>query len=209
MGDIAADSTDLMKSDDQFDPISNLLVAQCDRPRHVLSVNMRVLSPFQRALLVIDGTVTSFIEAYAMEPLDIERIAQERRTIGEAHLQLEMDEGATVAVRQVMIRGKYSRIIRVFATSLVVLSRLPAEIQRRLEIQGEGIGRILNDLQLENRREILWYGRERANDVPEILRDGTTKEFITRTYRIIHQQKPIALINEKFPNDSDALPSHH
>ena len=204
-----ADSTGPIKSTEQFDPISDLMVAQGSRPRHVLSVNMRVLSPFQRALLVIDGTVTSFIEAYTMERLDIEKVAQERRTIGEAHLQLEMEKGTDVAVRQVMIRGKYSRIVRVFATSLVVVSRVSTEIQRRLVIQGEGIGRILNDLQLETRREILWYGRERAIDQPEILCKETTNEFLTRTYRIIHQQKPIALINEKFPVDSDALPDHH
>ena len=43
-----------------FDPGSDLFVAQFDRPADLQPVNMRALSPFHRALLVIDGTVTNF-----------------------------------------------------------------------------------------------------------------------------------------------------
>lgn len=197
-----------MMANQDFDPVGGMLVAQSSRPKNVLPVNMRLLSPYQRALLVIDGTVTSYIEAYTMEPLDIERVAQEHRTIDEEHQQLDVEKGVEVSVRQVIIRGKYSRIVRVFATSLIALERVPTEIRNRLEIQGEGIGRILNDLKLENRREILWYGRERAGNRPEIPCSPNTREFLTRTYRIIYKQKPIALINEKFPAETDVLPTH-
>ena len=39
-------------------------------------INMRALSPFHRALLVIDGTVTTFLEAYTLEPIEVVKIGQ-------------------------------------------------------------------------------------------------------------------------------------
>ena len=43
-----------------FDPLSDLLVAQVDKPAHLKAINLRTLTPYQRALLTIDGTVTTF-----------------------------------------------------------------------------------------------------------------------------------------------------
>ena len=61
----------------QFDPLRDLAVAQFALPDELTPINMRTLSPFQRALLVIDGTVTKFIEAYKNEPIDVVRLAHE------------------------------------------------------------------------------------------------------------------------------------
>ncbi len=44
-----------------FSPLNELLTAQAAKPAGLSAVNLRVLSPFQRSLLVIDGTVTKFI----------------------------------------------------------------------------------------------------------------------------------------------------
>ncbi len=53
------------------------MTAQASRPPELDELDLRTLTPFQRALLVLDGTVTKFIEAYTMEPLDIIRLAQD------------------------------------------------------------------------------------------------------------------------------------
>jgi chorismate-pyruvate lyase len=198
-----------MSTTNGFDPLQSLLRAQPERPPELGAVNLRVLSPFQRALLVIDGTVTKFIEAYAMEPLEIDRLSQSTLLLEEDHPWLDAEKGTEVAVREVLIQGKYSRTPFVYAVSLVVLDRLPETMRDRLDIQGEGIGRIINDTEMETRREILWFGRERLTELPEAIRGRTPGDFISRAYRIITQGKPIALINEKFPYDIDRLPSHH
>ena len=44
-----------MSANASFDPLSDLFLAQFDRPQELGSVNLRTLSPFQRSLLVIDG----------------------------------------------------------------------------------------------------------------------------------------------------------
>ena len=191
-----------------FDPLHALMRAQPERPPQLAAVNLRVLTPFQRALLVIDGTVTKFIEAYVMEPVDIRRIAQDRRVLPTDHPWLDAVAGTELSVRQVLIEGRYSRRPYVYAVSLVVPDRLPDDARRRLEVDGSGIGRVLGETRTETRREILWYGREHAADVPEDVARHTGGEFVSRTYRIITGGRPIALINEKFPLEIDRQPAH-
>ena len=42
------------------DPLEELFIAQFARPAELRPVNLRAISPNQRALLSIDGTVTTF-----------------------------------------------------------------------------------------------------------------------------------------------------
>jgi chorismate-pyruvate lyase len=190
------------------DPLNELARAQFAKPVALGAVNLRALSPFQRALLVIDGTVTKFLEAYTLEPVEVSRIAQTEVTLAAPDQWLEAPAGMVVGVRQVRITGKYSRVLYVYALSLVALPRLPEDVRRRLTVEGEGIGRVLADAAIEHRRDVLWYGREHASDLPLELGIGPDCEFITRTYRIIASGHPIAVINEKFPVGLDPLPAH-
>jgi chorismate-pyruvate lyase len=189
-----------------FDPASDLFVAQFGRPSDLQPVNMRALSPFHRALLVIDGTVTTFLEAYTLEPIEVVRLGQAVQPLTEANPWLELEVGADVLARQVRLEGRYTSRIYAHATSLIALDRLPPDIASGLDIEGGGLGRILNGAKAENRREILWYGRER-NQMKE--RSGHSgNEFIVRTYRIIQGGRPIMLISEKFPTDEPGHPAH-
>lgn len=189
------------------DPLGELARAQLAKPAALAAVNLRALSPLQRALLVIDGTVTKFLEAFTLEPVEIGRIAQREVTLDAPDEWLAAPVGMPVAVRQVRITGKYSRVLYVYALSLVALPRLPAEVRRRLMVDGEGIGRAILEVGLEHRREVLWYGREHVTGLPPELGMGPVGEFITRTYRIIASASPIALINEKFPVGLESLPA--
>lgn len=192
-----------------FDPISELFIAQGTRPKSFGELNLRTLSPFQRALLVIDGTVTKFIEAFTMEPIKIVRLSQKSMQLSEDNEWLEARSGALVLIRQVLLQGRYSDTLHAFATSIVVPDRLDESIRQHLDLDGEGLGRMLISGRMETRREVLWYGKERAQDLPEIVRNLVDGEFISRTYRIIAKGTPIMLINEKFPYGVDALPSHY
>ncbi len=192
-----------------FDPLSDLLVAQVEKPAHLLDANLRTLTPYQRALLTIDGTVTKFIEAYRMEPVNVVLIDQDMHLVEAAHPWLEIGEGTPVISRQVLLQGRYSRTLYAYAVSLLVHDQLPETVREDLKDYPGGIGRVLIKNRLETRREVLWYGREHIDELPEpvcLLTDG---RFISRTYRIICKGKPFMLINEKFPVSAGQMMEHH
>ncbi len=194
-----------MKVKNDFDPMSDLVMAQFEKPAQLGDINLRVLSPFQRALLVIDGTVTKFIEAYTMEPIEIIRLAQSTQPMSIDNIWLDTSKGTDVIVRQVILRGEYSGTLYAYAVSLIVPNRVPDKIKGGLEIDGEGLGRILLGGQMETRRDVLWYGREKLKELPETIQHLTDGEFISRTYRIFAGGQPIMLINERFPVNTDQL----
>lgn len=183
-----------------FDPFADLLSAQASRPRHLQPVNLRTITPFQRALLSIDGTVTKFIEAYTLEPVESILLDQQPQTLVIEHPWLGLSAQNEVIARQVLLRGRYSATVYVYAVSLLAPQRLPSSLLKDLANEPAGIGRVLLNSQIENRREILWYGRERLPELPEGIECYTGSDFISRTYRIIADDQPVMLINEKFPS---------
>lgn len=192
---------------DTFDPLSDLFVAQLARPMQLGVVNLRALTPFQRALLVIDGTVTKFIEAYTLEPVQTVHLGQETRPLTSDQPWLEAEQGTEVLARRVFLEGRYTRTVYAYAVSLVVPDRLPEAARESLKEDAGSLGRILLSAQLETRREVLWYGREHLSDVPDPIRRLEGVPAISRTYRIISRGRPLMLINEKFPSSPDRLPS--
>jgi chorismate-pyruvate lyase len=197
-----------MAMNEPFDPLSDLFVAQFAKPAQLGAVNLRALTPFQRALLVIDGTVTKFIEAYTLEPVETIRIGQERRRLSADQPWLEAAAGIEVLARSVYLKGKYSGTVHAYAISLVVPDRLPEPLRELLKDEAGSLGRILLDNRMETRRDVLWYGREPLQDLPDPIRHLVGGEVISRTYRIILGGQPVMLINEKFPSGPDPLPSH-
>jgi chorismate-pyruvate lyase len=192
-----------------FDPLKKIQTAESAMPNELSKLNFRTLTPFQRALMVADGTVTKFIEAYTLDPVEIIRLKQKCYPLAEDNPWLEAEKDTNVMYREVMIRGIYSHTLYLFGASYIVPDRLQDDIRERLEIQGEGIGRILNDAQMETRREVLWFGREKPADLPGEVSIVSNGEFISRAYRIITGGKPIVMINERFPVMTDVLPHHH
>ena len=189
-----------------FDPLTELFVAQFARPPDLVEVNLRTLSPYQRALLVIDGTVTKFLEAITMQPVDVVIVSQEVRRMAETHDWLEVEADTPVIAREVELRGRHDRILHAFAASLLVIDRMPDTVKEALTDNPGGLGRILLDSKLETRREVLWYGRQRADQAR--ISELSGRELLSRTYRIISGGQPLMLINEQFPMAEDLLPSH-
>jgi chorismate-pyruvate lyase len=155
----------------------------------------------QRALLSIDGTVTKFLEAYLLEPIESVLLTQQTQRLQTDHPWLALAAPGEVVARQVLLRGRYSATIYAYAVSLLAIDRLPPTLMQDLAHEPAGIGRVLLNSQIENRREILWYGREDLANLPETIERDTGSNFISRTYRIIAGGQPVMLINEKFPID--------
>lgn len=182
-----------------FDPFANLLSAQTARPSDLQPVDLHTLTPFQRALVSIDGTVTKFIEAFMLEPVESILLTQQTQPLIAGHPWLDLPAGSEVIARQVLLRGRSSATIYAYAVSLLAPQRLSPAWLRELAAEPAGIGRVLLNSQIENRRDILWYGREQIANLPEAIECYTGSDFISRTYRIIVDRQPVMMINEKFP----------
>jgi len=189
-----------------FDPLTDLFVAQFARPPDLTPVNLRTLSPYQRALLATDGTVTKFLEAITMQPIEVVIISQQIRRLAESHDWLGVEAETPVIAREVVLRGRHDRTLHAFAASLLVIDRLTDTVKGALADNPGGLGRILLDSKLETRREVLWYGRQRADQ--HRANELAGRELLSRTYRIISGGLPLMLINEQFPMAEDLLPSH-
>lgn len=182
-----------------FDLAGEVFTAQSQRPASLAPVDVSTLSPFQRALLVIDGTVTWFIEAYTNERVEIRRLAQARSVLAADDPWLQAPAGETVIERQVLLCGLPSGRCHAWAESRIAAARLPAAAREALDREPGGIGRILVDAALETRRECLWFGRSQRSDVPEPVAAGMGTDFLMRTYRVIAGGHALMVISEHFP----------
>jgi chorismate-pyruvate lyase len=183
--------------------ITNLFIAQYEKPADLEEIDLSRLTPLHRALLVTDGTVTRFLEAYTLSPVNVVLLTQETQTLSTDHVWLETEKGTAVIRRQVSLQTEQNvgqpPTIHTYATSLIVLNRTPTIIEQGLKLKSDGLGELLKRSGLETRRDLLWCGFERPKDLPEHLAHLREKPFLTRTYRIVADEQPIMLINERFP----------
>ena len=188
--------------------MKDLFIAQSAKPLDLDEINLSQLTPFQRALLVIDGTVTRFIEAYTFSPVEVVLLHQEVQTLSVDHAWLDAEKGTEVVARQVMLqtgqKDSQQPAVHAYATSIIVLNRIPQVIREGLTLKGKGLGQLLQHSGLETRRDLLWWGLERPKDLPQVPPHLEEQPFLSRTYRIVADGQPIMLINEQAPLDGCA-----
>lgn len=188
--------------------VKNIFVAQAERPAMSGEINIAQLTPFQRALIVTDGTVTRLIEAYTLAPVEVVLLHQAEQTLCTEHIWLKLPSGAPVIARQVALQtpsiGNETPKTQAYATSLIVPQHLPKGILDGLESDPAGLGGILQNSGLETRRELLWCCCETARDLPEAIAHLEGEPLLSRTYRVFANKKPIMLITEKFPLREEA-----
>lgn len=182
-----------------------LFVAQDDKPKTLKRINLARLTPFQRGLLVADGTVTRLIEAYTFMPVEVTLLQQTKQILSAENPWLQLSAGAEVISRQAVLQThsqeESSPIIHTYADSLIVPQRLSESVLNGLEFDTQGLGGLLWRSGLETRRELLWWGMETLTDLPPAVEHLEGETFISRTYRMFADQVPIMLINEKFPSN--------
>lgn len=183
--------------------VKELFIAQSERPAALKDINLTRLSPFQRALLVADGTVTRFIEAYMHSPIQVVLLYQARRILHNQHKWLELSTGGNIIAREVILqtpcKENQTPKIHAYAVSQIVYERLPNNVVNELDAGINGLGVLLHHSQLETRRDLLWWGIERAKGLPSSIAHFEGNPFLCRTYRIVANGKPLMLITEKFP----------
>jgi chorismate-pyruvate lyase len=186
-----------------FDPMAGLFLAQDRRPGALASVEPAGLSPLQRALLAIDGTVTSFLSAWALEPIVVRCLVQRGTVLSGGHASiapwLDAPGGTPVIERSVLLVGAVSQRLYAYAESVICPDRLPAAFRAGLQSGGLSLGQLLLMPGFESRREGLWYGRERPASVPAAVAALAPADFLTRTYRVTAGSRPLMVITERFP----------
>ncbi len=183
--------------------MKSLFVAQDAKPENVKEIDLACLTAFQRGLLVTDGTVTRFIEAYTFTAVEVVLLQQTRQTLSTEHTGLQLPAGAEIILRQVVLQT-YPKLgasptIQTYATSLLVPHRLPQFVLERLTSDKHGLGGLLRCSGLETRRELLWCGIETLTGLPSAVEHLDGETFISRAYRVFAAGAPLMLINERFP----------
>lgn len=169
------------------------------RPPALGAVDLHDLSPFQRALLTIDGTVTQFIEAYTLEKVLIRLLGHNAGCASDLAPWLACDSDTEVLQRRAALVGSDTERLYVYAESVLLPGRLSADMRDALHRETGGLGKILLNELLESRREGLWYGMQELRDLPPALGAGASLHCLTRTYRVIAGGQPLMLITEHFP----------
>ena len=139
--------------DPAFDPARGLFVGQEQRPAHLAVVRPDELSPLQRALLVIDGTVTTFLSAWALEPVVVQPLHQRALLLPSAEGWLDAPAGTKVLERSVLLIGARSQTLFAFAESVICTDRLPLALRDGLLSGGLSLGQLLLLPGFESRRE--------------------------------------------------------
>jgi chorismate-pyruvate lyase len=186
-----------------FDPVAPFFTAQDRRPDDLAAVAAADLSPLQRALLVTDGTVTTLLAAWALEPVNVQPLGQRAITLAAdgppAAGWLEAPPGSALIERAVVLEGGTSRRLFAYAESLICADRLPVALRSGLESGRLSLGQLLLMPGLQSRREGLWYGRERPAHLPPAVAARAPAEFLARTYRVTSGTRPLMVITERFP----------
>ena len=169
------------------------------RPSQLADVDLAMLSPFLRALLTIDGTVTQFIEAYMMERVLIRVLAQSPEPAGESAQWLDCATDSVALRRRSMLVGADTDRLYAYAESLLLPGRLSADMRAGLEQEPGGLGKIILNSAIETRREALWFGQETPPALPESVARYAPPAFLTRSYRVMTAEQPIMQITERFP----------
>jgi chorismate-pyruvate lyase len=182
---------------DRSELVAHHFRAQHRRPVALLDIDVDELLPYQRALLVCDGTITTLLEALTLEPVTVDLQEESVVPASNEHSSLFAISPATaVSRRRVIIRGKESAQVHAYAESILLPDRLPDEFLSFLREDPRGLGSALRRAKVSSRRELLWFGRIASLSWPDYML--TPLPLTTRTYQLVIDGDPAVLITEHF-----------
>jgi chorismate-pyruvate lyase len=155
------------------------------------------LSGLESALGRASGTVTAFLEHLVGEPID----AGERRqktTKADCSNSLRVAEGHPLIFRTAALQGRTSGQSYLYAETVLVPSRLPANVRHRLESSSDPIGRILEEEGITVTRQPLGGPQPGSGPVSPEVGIAVGDCLLARTYRIDAEGTPLMVITEWF-----------
>jgi chorismate-pyruvate lyase len=163
------------------------------------AIDASTLAPFQRILLVTDGTVTDILQAYLGEKLSVVKLLQRLERNADGVPDLDARGPVQTLVRHILLRGVRTRKNFIYAESVLLPNRLDKQLRTGLFATQKPLGQLIGEAQLETRREILRSRMERAGAVGKYFGVHARAPMITRTYRVFIARRAVMLITEKFP----------
>ena len=173
-------------------PLLRETIEQCD-------IDYANLSPFQRVLLNADGTLTTLLEAYLLEKLQLIKLSEEIHPIQEDIAPLAIYSGREVMVRKIFLHGTNTEKNWLYAESMIVPDRLEKKLRDSLIQSKTPMGKLWLDNKMELFKNIISLRRELANDLSTPFEVERSDMLLTRSYLVYSNRKPIMLITEKFP----------
>jgi chorismate-pyruvate lyase len=154
----------------------------------------------ERALQVVSGTVTAFLEDLTGEVVEADNL-ERGTTYATVPNGLNVGAGHPLAWRKAVLRGRSSARAYLYAESLIVPDRLPEGTYRRLKTTSDPIGRVLAERGFPITRAVLATPDRTA----AIARSGpdhsVSAAIYARRYRIDSSGMPVMLIDEWFLQD--------
>ncbi|HEY4809440.1 MAG TPA: benzoate-CoA ligase family protein [Solirubrobacteraceae bacterium] len=172
--------------------------AQHEAIKDLREVQITQLDPFLRGLLFTDGTISRQLEAQTLARVAVETVQQDR-SFAPARIARYLAIAPTDECirRRIVMKIDVTAEVSVWAESHLVPIRLPPDFLTQLDGNSQGIGGSLQQLKLESRRELLWFGLGQppmwaGTDEPT---DITT---LIRVYRVVTNRLPAMIICEAF-----------
>ena len=157
------------------------------------------LSLIQRILLSTDGSVTRILEAIYQEPVKVETLSQEVVKAGEA-LAAELGIAPEDEVNHRVVNLVNSQGVLIRAVSYAPLSRLSPDFKAPIMRRDEPIGRIMADLGIEARREVVGIDATTAEEeLSRAFNIPIGSPLLRRRYNIIRRGEVFLNITEMFP----------
>lgn len=183
-----------------FDPESGFRRVTPGTPAGSLDeIGLARIPPILRTVLVADGTVTKFLEAYFWEPIQVETLEQEDATLDEDLPALDLKKGAKVLRRLTRCRGLHTKRVFLGAELLGSVDFLWRGFKDDLQSGRLGVGELLRNRRIETYREILSIRRESPDRWNEVLELKSSDSVLCRRYRIFAQGRAGLLITDVFP----------
>lgn len=157
------------------------------------------LSSFQRMLLTANGTVTSLLEAYLSESIQVIKLAEDLVNMKLDFPSIKLNGEERVIVRKVLLQGKNSHHNFIYADSLILINNLDEQFSYKLLNTKIPIGKLWVEQKVETFKEIIDSGKEAANELARHFCIKPEENLLFRTYSVSSQGKVTMIITEKFP----------
>lgn len=162
-------------------------------------IDYALLSPFQKIILIADGTLTKILETYLNEEIHVVKLSETIFSITQEIPALELSIGHKVIEREILLQGKISQRNWLYAKSIIVLDRLEDEFREQLINSHKPIGKLWLEHKTETFKEMVVTAREVASDLSDYFLIKRTDKLLYRTYRVFSNRLPVMMITEKFP----------
>jgi chorismate-pyruvate lyase len=153
----------------------------------------------QRILLTNDGTLTDTLESAFLEKIDLVRLDIQVLPTPVAVPVLELDAGAQVMERKILLQGHRSRVNYAYAESVIAVERLDPVFRDQLIHSDMPLGRLWLENRLETWKQRLDIFRHPAAQLAVHFGIDPRVELLGRSYRVFNNRRPIILITEYFP----------